>query len=596
MMQKKSTFSGVALALLVTFSLGLPQSSQAQISGEAASELLEAAQTNPLLLLRQRLSQSALSAAGIPLEGAVDAAEYIVGPGDAFTVVINGQDVGGAPIAVGADGLIAMPDAGLVDVGGMTLQSARDTISESLAAYYEDADIDLSLVQSRQFYVHVSGAVPIPGRYLALPVSRVSNVIELAFADTTSLPVPNPAFQPSFRNIQVRHPDGSSTTVDLMRYMTTGDTAANPYLRDGDIVFVPTFNPEYASVSVGGYIPYPGSYEFREGDRLGHVLSMAGGVDANGGAASVTVTRATSAGISTQSFSAAELAGEGADDLGSDRAADYELQNLDVISVQERTEERGLVRIEGRVQNPGAYPIVDGITTLQQVLEAAGGLRSDALARGAYIERRSLPDASQSLVPDRMANPELAARQALRSDTMAVFQRLRLTDLDLISRSYFIKELAFQNRVSMDVEAVLNGQGPDVPLRAGDRLFVPKDERAVYVFGQVLQPGFLPLTQGQSVRTYLAMAGGVSDSGGRTIIINPSTGAVHENLDGPLFSGDMVFVDNKAPVTEDPDLERLLIERERARADARIRTISTIFQGVASVATVLTLIITVRRN
>ena len=92
MMQKKSTFSGVALALLVTLSLGIPQSSHAQISGEAASELLEAAQTNPLLLLRQRLSQSALSAAGIPLEGAVDPTEYIVGPGDAFTVVINGQD------------------------------------------------------------------------------------------------------------------------------------------------------------------------------------------------------------------------------------------------------------------------------------------------------------------------------------------------------------------------------------------------------------------------------------------------------------------------------------------------------------------------
>lgn len=574
--------------LLLAFVLGLPQSSHAQISGEAASELLEAAQTNPLLLLRQRLSQSALAASGIPLEGAVDADEYIVGPGDAFTVVINGQDISGAPIAVGADGRIAMPDAGLVAVGGMTLQSARDTISEALARYYEDAETDVSLVQSRQFYVHVSGAVPIPGRYLALPVSRVSNVIELAFADTTSLPVANPAFQPSFRNIEVRHPDGSASTVDLMRYMTTGETASNPYLQDGDVVFVPTFNPEYASVSVGGYVPYPGSYEYRSGDRLGDLLAMAGGVEVAGGVESVTVTRASADGLFTRTFAA--------DDLKSDEAVMFALENLDVISVQERSEERGLVRIEGRVQNPGAYPIVDGITTLQQVLAAAGGLRDDALVRGAYLERRSLPDASQDLVPDRMVNPELAVRQALRSDTIAVFQRLRLTDLDLISRSYFIQELAFQNRVSLDIEAVLNGEGPGVPLRAGDRLFVPRDDASVYIFGQVLQPGYLPVVQGQSVATYLALAGGRSDVAGRVLVIDPATGAYHEDLNRSLRSGDIVFVDKDATVSDDPELERLLIERERAQADARIRTMQAIFQGVTSVASLITLIITIRRR
>lgn len=588
MMQKNSTLSGVALVLLVTCALGLPQTSHAQISGDAASELLEAAQTNPLLLLRQRLSQSALSAAGIPLEGAVDPMEYIVGPGDAFTVVINGQDVGGAPIAVGADGRIAMPDAGLVDVGGLTLQSARSTISESLAAYYEDADIDLSLVQSRQFYVHVSGAVPIPGRYLALPVSRVSNVIELAFADTTALPVANPAFQPSFRNIEVRHPDGSATRVDLMRYMTTGDTDANPYLQDGDVVYVPTFNPEYASVSVAGYVPYPGSYEHRSGDRLANLLDMAGGISSDGSVASVTVTRATPDGLWSKSFSA--------EDLHSGDAGDVTLETLDVVSVSERSEERGLVRLEGRVLHPGAYPIVDGVTTLRQVLEAAGGLRDDALARGAYLERRSLPDASRDMVPDRTVNPELAVRQALRSDTFAVFQRLRLTDLDLISRSYFIQELAFQNRVSMDMVSVLNGQGPDVTLRAGDRLFVPRDEASVYVFGQVLQPGYLPLVEGQTVGTYLALAGGLSEVAGRILVIDPATGSHHEDVTRSLQSGDIVFVDKDATVSDDPELERLLIERERAQADARIRTMQAIFQGVTSVASLITLIITIRRN
>ena len=588
MNRASSVLTKAILSLAAILTLAGAPAAHGQISGEAASELLQAAQTNPLLLLRQRLSQSALAASGIPLEGAVDPMEYTVGPGDAFTVVINGQDVGGAPIAVGADGRIALPDAGLVDVGGLSLQSARTTMTEALARYYKDAEPDISLVQSRQFYVHVTGAVPVPGRYLALPVSRVSNVIELAFADTTNLPVANPAFQPSLRNIEVRHADGTSSRVDLVRYLTSGSTGANPYLKDGDVVHIPTFNPEYRSVSVGGYVPYPGTYEFRAGDTLDDVLAMAGGSSASGGSESVTVTRATENGLSSTFFSSEQLA--------NGNAAEFAIEALDVISVAEQENERGLVRLEGHVHRPGAYPIIDGVTTLQEVLEAAGGLRPDALVRGAFLERRSLPDVSQSTVPDRNTPPELAMRRTLRSDTTAVFQRLRLTDLDLISRTYFIKELSFQNRVSLDMEAVLAGNTPPVRLQSGDRLYVPRDEQSVFVFGQVLQPGYLPVMEGQTVGTYVSAAGGMSDVAGRVLIIDPATGAYHEDLERTLRSGDVVFVDKDATVSDDPEIERLLIERERAKADARIRTMQAIFQGVTSVASLITLIITIRRN
>ena len=588
MIQVISTFSRVAVLLFVALVLCAPRTTQAQISSEAASELLESAQTNPLLLLRQRLTQSALASSGIPMEGAVDPAEYLVGPGDAFMFVINGQDVTPAPVSVGADGRIALPDAGLVEVGGLSLQAARQTISDALADYYEDAETDISLVQPRQFYVHVTGSVPVPGRYLALPVSRVSNVIELAFADTSSLPVANPAFQPSLRNVHVRHVDGTSTRVDLVRYLTSGSTASNPYLRDGDIVHIPSFNPEYASVSVGGHVPYPGTYEFRDGDSLIDVLEMAGGSAASGGSESVSITRASENGITSTSFSMHDLA-EG-------RARDFTLQALDVISVVEQQNERGLVRVEGRVQRAGSYPIIDGVTTLQEVLEAAGGLRDDALVRGAYLERRSLPDPSQSTIPDRNADPARSMRQALRADTTAIFQRLRLTDMDFMSRSYFIRELGFQNRVSLDLNAVLSDASQPIPLRSGDRLYVPRDEGTVYVFGQVLQPGYIAVQNDQSAHYYLTQAGGLSDVSGRVLVINPATGAVHEDLNRFVHSGDLVFVERDANVAEDPDMERLIIERDRARADARIRSMQTIFQGVGTLASLITLIITIRRN
>ena len=68
--------------------LGLSGSAFAQVSGDGASPMLDQGGTNPLLLLRQRLSQGSLTAAGIPLEGAVDPDQYVVGPGDSFTVSV----------------------------------------------------------------------------------------------------------------------------------------------------------------------------------------------------------------------------------------------------------------------------------------------------------------------------------------------------------------------------------------------------------------------------------------------------------------------------------------------------------------------------
>ena len=551
-------------------------------------ELLESAQTNPLLLLRQRLSQTALANTALPLEGSVDETAYIVGPGDAFTVIINGQDVSGAPIMVGADGNLILPDAGLVRVGGLTLAEVRSRATEALERYYEAADAGISLVQSRQFYVHVTGAVPVPGRFLALPVSRVSNALELAFADTASLASTNPEFQPSLRNVEVRHTDGSRHHIDMVRYLTAGDTSSNPFLQDGDIVHVPSFNPEYSSVSIGGRIPFPGVYEFRNGDTLDDLLAMSGGIATDDGLDQVVLTRLVGDRPETRTFTASEIL-EGA-------GADVALQALDVVSVIERPQERGLVRLEGRVVRPGAYPITDGVTTLQDLLSAAGGLRDDALPRGAYLERRSLPNPASQATPERNTDVRQAARQMARVDTVAIFQRLRLTDLDFMSRAYFARELSFQHRVSMDLQAVLDGSADNIVLRSGDRLFVPRDEQSVYVLGQVLQPGYITLQPGKPASHYLQLAGGVSAVAGQTVIINPATGAVSEDLNRELLSGDLVFVDTRINVAGDPELERLNIERDRSRSNARIQTMQALIQGVGTLASLITLIITIRRN
>jgi len=118
----------------------------------------------------------------------------------------------------------------------------------------------------------------------------------------------------------------------------------------------------------------------------------------------------------------------------------------------------------------------------------------------------------------------------------------------------------------------------------------------VYVFGQVSQPGFIPLMEGEGAEYYIAKAGGRSESARRTLLIDPSTGAATQNLSRDLMSGDMIFIDRDANLADSAELQRLILETDRARADARIRTLQTVVQGIGALASAIALIVTIRRR
>lgn len=581
----------VARKLIVAFSLCMVvvsvtgDLSWSQISSGTQQNSMDPSSTNPLLLLQQRLSQGAMSAAGIPLEGAVDPLSYIVGPGDSFSISVAGQSVTPAPVAVGIDGRVVLPDAGAVQVSGKTLAEAREDMLRALRVSFARSEIEVALVQSRQFYVHVSGSVPRPGRYLALPVARVSSVLEFALADTSA--VASSVFRPSLRNIQLLHTDGTTSNVDLVRYFAIGDVSANPYLTDGDVISVPSHDPNFNSVSVGGYVPFPGRYDFKPGDHLTDIVRIAGGQPDDPNIKGIRVSRSTNGSIQTHSFTGAEASGA--------QGQAFELQPLDVISVSQINEGGGLVSIEGRVEFPGTYPIVSGKTTLKDLLMAAGGPKPDALLRGALIERRPSSTNGASPQLDRYQTGAALLKKMHNSDSLAFMQRLRLTDLGFLSRAYFAMESELQNRVSVNLVEALSADARPVYLESDDRIIIPKDVQSVYVLGQVNQPGYLPVQSGMNAEYYIAAAGGRSKSADRVLVVNPATGSYSDLSNGTVYSGDVIFVDRVEPVAETADQQRLVIEEYRVKTDARFRTAQTVLQSVATLASAVALIISLRR-
>lgn len=537
--------------------------------------------TNPLTALRQRATAAAASATLLPLEGAVEAEAYRVGPGDVFGLTIGGPEPLALSVPVSADGYLALPDAGSVPVAGLTLAVARDQALEALRRVYRNVPLTVSLAQPRQFYVHVSGAVPLPGRYLALPVARVSSVLEQAFADTLRRAVSHPDFRPSLRNLRLIRKDGSEVLLDLLRYFTTGDTQHNPYLLDGDVVQVPAYDPRFASVFVDGAVPYPGAYDHRVGDTVADVLLLAMGHA--GVTTPVRVRRPRADGqVETQEVDPA-------------RFADTPLQPMDQVYVPMDRLPGGTVVVEGYVRYPGTYPIVEGRTTLQDLVQQAGGLRPEALARGAYLERLALPEPGVRLHKQHRFEPGIDRPELLRPDTAAILQTLRLSEFDFLSRAYFTQELLIQNRVSANLEATLAAGAPPVYLRDGDRLVVPRDDQTVYVFGQVNRPGYVPYVSGQDGRGYLEAAGGIGVLAAEVYLIEVGTGRYLPLDQATVRSGDLIFVDRKTDLATNPELQRLVLEENRTRADARIRIAQTVLQTVGTVASLVALIVTLTR-
>lgn len=580
-------------ALLLALGAALPSTAQVRLGGDVP-DLSAAAQA-------ARAASSARRALdGVALEGPLDPATYLVGPGDVFTVSIGGSVPRQTDAVVSADGTLVVPEAGSFDVGGRPLGSVQSTVGAALSRRYQNVPTDVTLATLRQFYVHVSGAVPLPGRQLVSAVARVSDALELASGGVSvqalaeydrlatpttserdaaetlrqqqlSAPLANATVQqralaergdvwpdvrrlPALRNVRVRHLDGTETRVDLLRYFGAGDLAANPTLHDGDAIYLPTFDPTREGASVAGAVDRPGLYDVRPGDTVRDLLVAATGEDGLDRIQSVRLTRADGAGAPVEAA------------LADARA--LAVAPRDQVFAVEMDPEAGIAEVVGAVRFPGLYPITSGETTLEELVGRAGGLRFDALPRGAYLERRatSLP-------------------AALDGDAST------LSDLDLFSRQFIASELARTPRQPVDLTG--GGPTPPVPLIDGDRLVVPRDLGGVRVFGQVGQPGFVPYTPGRTAAAYVEAVGGTGPSATETYVVEAGSGRLVPGADTEVREGDAVFVDRE-PTAEDPTLAQLTLqERADARQDrqetrqARYQLAQTVVAAVAAVASVI---------
>ena len=457
---------------------------------------------------------AAVPVSGVLLDAPVSRTTYRLGPGDMLDIGLLGELTRVYTVSVTPEGSILVPGVGVVRVLGLTLDAAERQVRALLLRFYRNVEVTLSLAQVRSFKMFVLGNVVTPGVRTATAATRVSEV------------VPPSATLPHRRNILLRRANGDSLSLDLARFLQTGDLSANPMLREGDALIVPIVD---RTVSVVGRVSVPGTYEYRPGESLADLLFIANAAGPFPSDAADSVRLVRFVGRDQREFRV--FTREQA--LGAEGRA-FTLQPFDAIFVSQvaNYKVQKTATVTGQVVRPGTYPIRPETTTVRELVGMAGGLTPDASLVEATLRR--LP---QTTEVQQARQLQAIPVELLTDDERRILQTRNQSDPTAVVIDF----------TQLFVEGK---QAYDQPLESGDVLTVPVRRNGVTVLGAVSQPGIVQYVPGKGLDYYVELAGGYgrqADRGARTVLKARLGNRVDPRDVSALDPGDQIIIPFREP-------------------------------------------------
>ncbi len=305
---------------------------------------------------------------------------YKISAGDEVVIDLWGGVYLNYTQTVSPEGSITIPDLGPVYLNGQTISQAEANLKIYLSKIYSgllggDANtfLRLSLGRMRSLTVNVVGDIAKPGTYTLPSLSNITSVLYLAGG---------PSDIGSVRDIKVYRNNKLIKTLDIYHFINKGDFSANIRLEDNDLIKVSTY---INLVKISGNIKRPMYYEMREGESISLLLDYCGGFSKDANRQRVHITRVI--GERRESF-----------DVSSNEFGSFILKDGDEVAVSSNIEQnKNRVNIIGAVWHQGYYSISDTLSTLQQLIKVAGGVKEDAYMKQGYIERLDMTKKKVSL-------------------------------------------------------------------------------------------------------------------------------------------------------------------------------------------------------
>lgn len=507
------------------------------------------------------------------LDRPVDPHAYILGPGDVLSVVIISTTEFHYQVAVDVEGQAIIPNLGGIPVSGLSLADAREKIVQAIRTRYLGKEIYVGLQKLRTFRVAVTGAVEKPGLVTVNAVQRVSDAIFQAgglkkklsvMSQTQEVQVETPSrseysvqtsqtradallhqADASMRNIQIRRGQ-AAIRADLIKFQLTGDVDANPYVSNGDIIFVPTRENDVAQISIRGAVKADADFEYAPGDRVCDLLKMAHGFTADADTTFMEVVRFTDAGSTAKTIHL---------DMSDRTNFKFPLFPDDRLYVRSlpKFHEESNIEIVGEVKYPGNYAIGLKETHLTEMIVKAGGFTSEASLKNAYVIRRADED--------------------LRDPEFERLKKMNIAEMTQSEREYFkIKSRERIGGMGVDFVALFDGKDKtqDVLLRDRDLIVIPALEQTIKITGQVINPGLYVYKPGMTLAYYLSEAGGYNWNArtSKVRVIKNKTGEWMDPNDNTIIEvGDTIFIPEK------PERDWWFIAKDLITVAAQMATI-----------------------
>lgn len=216
-----------------------------------------------------------------------------------------------------------------------------------------------------------------------------------------------------------------------------------------------TVSPYESLVNITGKVKRPMFYEMKKSESAATLLKYAGGFTGDAYTKAIRINRKAGAGYSV--FSVGEF------DLNT-----FKLMDEDSVSVDSTLARyQNMVEIKGAIFRPGMYHVGGDISTVKALVEAAAGLTEGAIGQHAVMHR------------------------------MKVDRTLEV--------------------LSLDINDILEGTVPDVPLRNEDVIYIASREenetlRTVSINGEVHYPGTYKFADNETIEDLIIQAGGPTEA------------------------------------------------------------------------------------
>ena len=206
-------------------------------------------------------------------------------------------------------------------------------------------------------------------------------------------------------------------------------------------------------VNISGYVKRPMYYELRKNETLSTLLKYAGGFSSEAYKQTLRVVRKTE--LLRNVFNVDEF------DFPS-----FRLNDGDEVSVEANSSlYENMVQVDGAVARPGMYHLGQKVFSVMSLLERAEGMTPDAQTDRAIL-RRVKPNRTLEVIP-------------------------------------------------VNLEAIMNGTEPDMPLQNEDILYIStipeqKYQRTISIVGEVVFPGEYEYADSITLENFIVQAGGLT--------------------------------------------------------------------------------------